>query len=972
MLYCSRCAERRAQATFSDFASGETHAPLPLRFRLASLLTLLVLLCLTPPCVFATPQPVGFAGGNVLWNNSDGNGAVSLAVYVSSTSTYSYYTYGPYPGWSARALAAGSDKVPRILWNKTDGSAALWRVDASGGVTQTTYGPYPGWTARGLAVGINNVPRIMWTSTSGQMSLWSVDAQGGFTFQNFGPYSIYTASLMAVDGNNNPRILWNKTDGSISLWDGLDGAAGYSHTEYGPFPGYTPLSISVDANSYFHLLWNHPSDSTVSLWTQPSGRIYTYENYTNPANSVPTTLNSGVYENVSMLYAQADGTALVRSDISGGAFMYTVAPPGASNGGGNGTGSGGGASYGHYDVSYSGGTMTTQDASGAHTAYPTSSSYGYDGSTRVQGEFSSSTSLYISAKIQGPITTTFRWVADPGTNSPPPAQATVTENCSFNWQLYDPGGGSKTFSVNTGGLSSFSVSSNPLGSLAGYLKNGCGYETLGFHFTAAAAVPNVSLKVDQDLQIFPPAATTRFSATVRGPSSVVLDSMKISVDGNAPVTATLIAGTLTSYIDWPSSSAANPSEHTVTATALAHDGATSLTLDSTKPEGNGRVADNIIADLRLKSLTFSSASGSQAPLTLRVRADSSPGNNDGVVAAPQVLWDVASTGLPYNPTQTNPAGYIMGSKPQFTFAISKPNGADPEVGATVGLTLSASAHPNTGDADIVLKDTQGQPVAVSLPTANLPSDNPLLNKIAAYPVSITDLGIWLKFTKPATPVWVRHRSYAASSGANIQQFGTTFYTVLASPTAPMTQPWTEVLDKACVWASGKSDATNATIALCNGFYANSYYNPGNRAWYTEGSPEIFHLNNFLHKTAGVSPAPSGLQGQCNDFSDFLVCLSAAVGAKPVQSQRSNGGFYYSHVIYAGTTTSHTPMPDYFNYHQWTTDGTASAGNIFDSAVRPDNAATAIPVNEALNPYLNWLSPSPPLYALPPFMPTIVN
>ncbi len=124
------------------------------------------------------------------------------------------------------------------------------------------------------------------------------------------------------------------------------------------------------------------------------------------------------------------------------------------------------------------------------------------------------------ATLNSPLTAHFHWVADAGTNSPPPAQAIVTETCSYNWQLYDPdsgvsgsfntdlgqtgtiaantnssGGGSKTFSVSTGGNSSFNVTFNPVGSFAGYLKYGCSYEILGLHSVVSAIAPNISLAV---------------------------------------------------------------------------------------------------------------------------------------------------------------------------------------------------------------------------------------------------------------------------------------------------------------------------------------------------------------------------------------------------------------------------------------------------------------------------------------------
>ena len=43
--------------------------------------------------------------------------------------------------------------------------------------------------------------------------------------------------------------------------------------------------------------------------------------------------------------------------------------------------------------------------------------------------------------------------------------------------------------------------------------------------------------------------------------------------------------------------------------------------------------------------------------------------------------------------------------------------------------------------------------------------------------------------------------------------GNTVYATVATPTAPMDQPWVGVLDDACTWAKGTSDASVTTTPL---------------------------------------------------------------------------------------------------------------------------------------------------------------
>jgi hypothetical protein len=60
----------------------------------------------------------------------------SLAVAASTV-------YGPFSGWQVVGISAGSDGVLRLLWDNTNGAAALWILNNSG-VFQAagTYGPF--------------------------------------------------------------------------------------------------------------------------------------------------------------------------------------------------------------------------------------------------------------------------------------------------------------------------------------------------------------------------------------------------------------------------------------------------------------------------------------------------------------------------------------------------------------------------------------------------------------------------------------------------------------------------------------------------------------------------------------------------------------------------------------------------------------------------------------------------------------
>ncbi|MBM3494350.1 MAG: hypothetical protein FJX72_08525 [Armatimonadetes bacterium] len=110
------------------------------------------------------------------------------------------------------------------------------------------------------------------------------------------------------------------------------------------------------------------------------------------------------------------------------------------------------------------------------------------------------------------------------------------------------------------------------------------------------------------------------------------------------------------------------------------------------------------------------------------------------------------------------------------------------------------------------------------------------------------------------------------------------YVVLEAPKTPMSPAWASLLHHSCFWAAGEYAPLGANTALTDALYAHGTYNGGfhssssTRDWSADG--ETFHLKTFLAR----ANCP---YGECNDFADFLLCMSASVGATEMRSQRSN-------------------------------------------------------------------------------------
>jgi len=99
------------------------------------------------------------------------------------------------------AQAAPAVPVTHVVWTSTDGKLSLWNYTDSGSFTQNTYGPYAGWSVKAIADGPDGRQRVLWTNTNGAASIWSLDnTTGQFTQNSFGPYAGWSASALSIAG----------------------------------------------------------------------------------------------------------------------------------------------------------------------------------------------------------------------------------------------------------------------------------------------------------------------------------------------------------------------------------------------------------------------------------------------------------------------------------------------------------------------------------------------------------------------------------------------------------------------------------------------------------------------------------------------------------------------------------------------------------------------------------------------------
>jgi hypothetical protein len=290
-----------------------------------------------------TPQPhpwsaISTSAGadgftRVLWDNRDGT--ASVWKLDASGNLVTQQQYGPYPGWIARDLATGPDGISHLLWTNASGLTTFWRLDDNNVyLSQQQYGPYDGWNVIGLTVAPDDTVRALWDYADGSATVWTLDGTDNLTSQTQlspdtipfdGPYDVsyWTARSLTAAPDGTLRLLWDNAQGRASVWR-LTAQGQYTdQREYGAYPGWTARSIAAAPDGTSRFAWT-AEDGTLALWTLDPTDLYTGQTQFGP-------YDGWSYQGVTV---GSDGNARVLWDnVTGQSALWSLTPGGgfASN-----------------------------------------------------------------------------------------------------------------------------------------------------------------------------------------------------------------------------------------------------------------------------------------------------------------------------------------------------------------------------------------------------------------------------------------------------------------------------------------------------------------------------------------------------------------------------------------------------------------------------------------------------------------
>lgn len=218
----------------------------------------------SPPMFTGSIYRLSAAHLDLLWTNTNGQASVWT---VKADGSSAAALYGPFSGWTAKAIAEGLDGSPRLLWTSSAGQAALWNLnDAVPSSSCTIYGPFTGWTATALAVGPDSAAHLLWNNTNGQIALWNTtDNVPSNTAVIYGPYPGWSGKAISLGADNQERLLWNNVSGQAAIWNLADSSPSSTCVLAGPYTGWTPTALAVGPDNAAHLLWDNTSGQT-ALW----------------------------------------------------------------------------------------------------------------------------------------------------------------------------------------------------------------------------------------------------------------------------------------------------------------------------------------------------------------------------------------------------------------------------------------------------------------------------------------------------------------------------------------------------------------------------------------------------------------------------------------------------------------------------------------------------------------------------------
>ncbi len=125
--------------------------------------------------------------------------------------------YGPYPKWTAVAVADGPGAT-WVLWRAADGRVSLSLHRALAMETVFRFDASPGWAAEDLAIGSDGRPRLLRVNADGRAEVSTVAADGRLTDAQVHANPGFQPLRIAGGPDGLTRLLFTDADGAANVF----------------------------------------------------------------------------------------------------------------------------------------------------------------------------------------------------------------------------------------------------------------------------------------------------------------------------------------------------------------------------------------------------------------------------------------------------------------------------------------------------------------------------------------------------------------------------------------------------------------------------------------------------------------------------------------------------------------------------------------------------------------------------------
>jgi uncharacterized repeat protein (TIGR03803 family) len=274
---------------------------------------------------------------DILWQNSDGQAAVWLMNGATPTAEASV---GANPGTSWHVVGAGDfygSLYSDILWQNTDGAVSIWEMNGTTVVATGSPGnPGPSWHAVGTGdFNGDGYSDILWQNTNGAVAIWEMNGLkviGSATVGNPGT-SWHVIGSGDFNGDGYSDILWQNTNGAVAIWE-MNGLKVVGSAVVGN-PGASWHAIGSGdfyGNGYSDILWQN-TNGAVAIWEMDGLKVIGSAVIGNPGTSWHVVDSGDFYGNgfSDILWQSANGEVDIW-EMDGAKVIDTGSPgnPGAS------------------------------------------------------------------------------------------------------------------------------------------------------------------------------------------------------------------------------------------------------------------------------------------------------------------------------------------------------------------------------------------------------------------------------------------------------------------------------------------------------------------------------------------------------------------------------------------------------------------------------------------------------------------